>query len=131
MPAYDKDEAAVDAAIAEFENEYQHEFDQSFYERQANAHIPSTRFNNRVARYNVKDEDIKDMLFEISLKDLCLLADYVIMTHLPDDYNNEAELDKIIDIAAKGTTRKYLTDKQKWCIASFCLYYLQNGKAVI
>jgi hypothetical protein len=95
------------------------------------SHVTSERFEKRVARYKVSDDDIKDMLYVTSTRELCKLADMVIMDYLPEDYTNEAELNKIIDIAAMGTVRKYLTDKQKWALSSFCLYYLQSGKAVI
>lgn len=93
-------------------------------------HKFSPRMAKRIERYNVKDDDIKELLFTTSIKDLCELSDKVIMEYLPEDYYDISELTKIVDIAAQGFVRKYLTDKQKWCLASFSLFYLQSGKAV-
>lgn len=91
------------------------------YEKMARGHELSKRTQQRVGRYDVKDEDIRDLLFNISLLGLCKLTDKVI----EEEFNGEySELDKIIDIMSWGLSKKYLSEKQKWCLASFCIYYM-------
>jgi hypothetical protein len=99
-----------------------------YYESLVRDHEISGVMKNRVKRYDVTDEDIRDFLFEISVKGLCVLADKVLMDYYTDD--SEIEMDKIINIAAFGLTKKYLTDKQKWCLGSFCLFWLREGKSI-
>lgn len=90
-------------------------------------HTPSQSLQRKVARYEVSEEDIRNLLFSTSTRSLCILTDKVLMEYCPEDLS-EVEFDKMVSIAAMGLNRKYLTEKQKWCLASFCLYYLENGK---
>lgn len=83
----------------------------------------SPELKNRVARYSVSDEDIKDLVFEVSGKELCLLADKTISNYYPEEKYDSAEMNKVIDIAAWGLANKHLTQKQKWNLASFIIFY--------
>lgn len=88
----------------------------------------SKMLDNRIGRFNVPDEAVRDLLFTTSIEDLCELTDKVIMTCYPEDQLNTSEADKMIDIAAKGLSSKSLSAKQQWCLGSFCLYYLRKSK---
>lgn len=83
----------------------------------------SFELKERTARYSVSDEDIKDLIFNVSTKDLCLLADKTITEHYPEEKYDSFEMNKIIDIAAWGMANKHLTQKQKWNLASFIIFY--------
>lgn len=87
----------------------------------------STELKSRVARYSVSDEEIKEMIFEISSKELCLMSDRVLTEYYPAEKYDSAEMNKIIDIAAWGLANKHLTQKQKWNLASFIIFY-SKGK---
>lgn len=88
----------------------------------------SKELSNRVERYSVSDEAIKELIFELSTKDLCLLADKTILDYYPHEKYDSAEMNKIIDIAAWGIANKHLTQKQKWNLASFIIYYTRKGE---
>lgn len=90
----------------------------------------STPLTNRLKRYDVTDDEIREFLFNISTSSLCKLADKVLMEYYPEEVANDIEMNKIIDIAAFGISKMYLTNKQKWCLASFCIYYLREGKSL-
>lgn len=83
----------------------------------------SSELKNRVERYSVSDEEIKDFIFNTSTKDLCLIADETIIDYYPDAKYGSFEMNKIIDIAAWGIANKHLTQKQKWNLASFIIFY--------
>lgn len=100
----------------------------TYMEQEARKQELSMPVQNRIGRYKVSDEEIKDLLFEVSLRGLCMLADKTLMEYYPDETANEAEVDRTIDIIAQGMTRKYLTNKQKWCLASFIIYYYGFNK---
>jgi hypothetical protein len=76
-----------------------------------------------VARYSVSDEEIKALVFETSAKQLCLMTDKVICESYPMEKWDSPEANKIIDIAAWGLANKHLTNKQKWNLASFIIFY--------
>jgi hypothetical protein len=102
---YYADEAMVDFWAQQMEDRMSHEL------------------KNRVARYSVSDEEIKVMVFEVSGKELCLLADKVITEKYPAEKYDSAEMIKVIDIAAWGLANKHLTQKQKWNLAGFIIFY--------
>lgn len=83
----------------------------------------SNELKDRIGRYSVSKEAIKDLIFDTSNKNLCLLADDVISNHYPAEKYDSFEMNKIIDIAAWGLANKHLTEKQKWNLASFILFY--------
>jgi hypothetical protein len=87
----------------------------------------SNRVTQKIERYSVSDEDIQDMLFTTSVRTLCEFADKAVSNYYPIEQQNSAEAEKIDSIVASGIGKKYLTDKQKWCLASFCLYWFRNA----
>lgn len=78
---------------------------------------------SRVERYLVSEDDIRNLLFETSIKDLCYLAETVLMEKYPEENYDSMEWNKIVDIAAFGLAKKFLTEKQKWCLGSFIIFY--------
>lgn len=86
----------------------------------------SHQLENKVKRYSVSDEEIKDFLFRISVKHLCELTDMIIMEYDIEDFETQATIEKMIDIAAWGLTKKQLSNKQLWCLGSFVLYYVRE-----
>jgi hypothetical protein len=90
----------------------------------------SKELKDRVDRYSVSDEAIKELVFEVSSKGLCLLADKVITEKYPAEKYDSAEMNKIIDIAAWGLANKYLTQKQKWNLASFIIFYSKGEMTI-
>lgn len=98
----------------------------AFYSQLAEEDI-SRELRDRVARYSVDENEIREMLFKTSVKDLCRLADITLIENYPADKYDSFEMNKIIDIAAWGLTKKFLTEKQKWNLASFILFYSKGG----
>jgi hypothetical protein len=90
-------------------------------------HVPSKRLQNAARRYDISDEEIREFVFAMSNKDLCLLTDKLIMDERCLEAS-ESELDKVISIAAHGIGKLYLTPKQQWCLASFCMNYMRDKK---
>ena len=83
----------------------------------------SSPLKHKVERRSVNPEAIKDLIFETSIKDLCLLTDKVFTHDYPVEKYDSFEINKVIDIAAYGLLNKYLSEKQKWSLASFILFY--------
>lgn len=111
--------------LEEIESEIANENFLNFIKRETRNIEFSARTQNKIARYAVSDEEIKDFLFKVSLRDLCLLADKALMNYYPQSTANELEIDRTIDIIAQGMTKQYLTNKQKWCLASFIIFYMK------
>lgn len=108
------EEAKIDIMIAEFTNMLSDE-------------APlSEAMHRKVGMYSVTDEDIKEFLFRHSVLDICILADRVVQLHYISQEDLEASV--IINIASMGITRKYLTDKQKWRVASFIIYWTRESQ---
>lgn len=97
--------------------------EQELIERYLRQEEISSELKHKVERYSVSDEAIKNLIFETSNKDLCLLADKVFTTYYPIEKYDSFEINKVIDIAAWGISNKHLTEKQKWNLASFILFY--------
>lgn len=107
-----------------FEEDY---MEQSMMENFIAGQSRQWRYDNpvkaRVERYSVSEDDIRNMLFETSIKDLCNLTETVLMEKYPDEQYDSAEWNKTVDIAAFGLAKKFLTEKQKWYLASFIIFY--------
>lgn len=90
-------------------------------------YIMSQQMQSRIKRYDIKDDEIKEFLFTVSVKQLCQLVDKIIMEFDMEEVT-ETEMDKMIDIAAKGLVMKSLSIKQTWCIGAFVAYHLKYGR---
>jgi hypothetical protein len=90
----------------------------------------SSELKNRIGRYSVNEDDIRNMIFEVSTKELCLNADKVITNYYPAEKYDSFEMNKIIDIAAWGMANKHLTQKQKWNLASFIIFYSKGEMTI-
>lgn len=82
----------------------------------------SRELQDRVARYNVPDEEIREYLFSVSVRDLCIEADRLLQAASIGGAQLSRQEEKVLDIIAWGVSNSYLTDKQKWCVAAFVIY---------
>lgn len=87
----------------------------------------SNIIQTKIKRYAVKQEDIKNFLFNHSLLQVCCMAENTLMNHVLENEITDAEIDKIIDIIAYGLAMKSLSIKQQYCLVAFTLYFMERA----